>query len=151
MTSTNMESAGTAASSWKRLAVPIAVAIAARVAFLLLMPASALSEDMVHWDEVVSVLQGGGNPYNLTPHLNWPPVWMQVLFLLSKLSSWTAIPLHRCIQGFLILVDCLVVAAACRLCVRLGKEQGAARIVIVGLCLNPIAVLLTCQHGNFDA
>jgi len=148
MTAMNGESA---APGWSRLAVPVAVALVARVVFLLLMPPSAMSEDMVHWNEVASVLESGGNPYNLTPHLNWPPLWMQLVFLLSKLSSWTALPLHRCVQGFLILVDCLVVAAACRLCARLGREQGVGRIVIAGLSLNPIAVLLTCQHGNFDA
>jgi hypothetical protein len=133
------------------VAVPVAVALAARVLFLLFMPPSALSEDMQHWSEVAAVLENGGNPYNLTPHLNWPPLWMQLVFLLSKLSGWTGVPFHRCVQGFLILVDCLVIAAACRLCVRLGRERGVSRIVIGGLCLNPIPVLLTCQHGNFDA
>ena len=69
------------------IALIIAGAALARIAFLLVAPPDAISTDLSHnWLTVASVLHEGGNPYNVTTFLNWPPVWMQLIYLFKTVA-----------------------------------------------------------------
>lgn len=105
---------------------------------------------MVSWLYVVQVLKSGGNPYNVTGILAWPPLWMQVLFLLSHISTYTGLPLMRVIQLFLILVEAILTAVAYLLLSRHWPTRRALLTVLVGLVINPVAIILTTVHSNFD-
>src|SRR6185503_8397760 len=50
----------------------------------------------------------------------------------------------------LILFEIGVLVGTFRLLRLLAPEAKATAILVVGICVNPIAVLLICQHGNFD-
>lgn len=115
------------------------------------MPTAAVSDDMSHWAAVVDALYRGGNPYIRTTHLNWPPLWMQILYLLFKIAITVRAPFFRVVQAFLIAVDLAGIIVAGLILERLSDSPAARRAQLLVLALNPVSIFLTCQHCNFDA
>lgn len=128
----------------RTLAAVIVPLLLARILFLWFKPYGAVALDILYWDEVSARLTAGQNPYVVTTRLNWPPFWMQILNLLSKLSASSGIPLRNLVQALLAGAECCVAA------VLLLRFRVRPATLIAGFALNPICVLLTCQHGNFD-
>jgi hypothetical protein len=128
----------------------LAVAFAARLCFILVVPAGARSVDAFSWETVAGMLEAGKNPYQATSFLNWPPLWTQLVFCLSKIATAFNVPFFRVLQVFLIAVESLVLVLAIRLIKSVAPTARVLGIVIIGLAVNPIAVLLVCQHCNFD-
>lgn len=116
---------------------------------LLVLPPDAISYDLRAWAEVAGFLANGQNPYNLQPYLSWPPAWMQIVFFLDQVAGWLALPLTLVIRVFLILADGLGVLLAGRLIRRIAPVS-VLWPLLLGWSLNPIPILLVCQHGNFD-
>jgi hypothetical protein len=131
-------------------AVVVAVGLLARLAFLWLLPPHARSADFFSWLRVADVLEQGGNPYERTTVLNWPPLWMSVLFLLSQLSRAVHVPLAWCIQVLLMVVEAGLVVLLFHLLRQMGQGARARRLLLWGIALNPICILQICQHCNFD-
>lgn len=121
----------------------------ARAIFIAVMPA-AFSIDATHWYEVAQALARGQNPYSTTYHLNWPPLWMQVVGAIGWLSAATELPFQRLLQFTLILFESATMAALFGLLKRVAPQANARVALLAGIALNPIAILLVCQHGNFD-
>jgi PA14 domain-containing protein len=120
-----------------------------RAIFIAVMPA-AFSIDAAHWYEVAQALARGQNPYSTTYHLNWPPLWMQVVGTIGWFSAATELPFQRLLQFTLILFESATMAALFGLLKRVAPAANARVALLVGISLNPIAILLICQHGNFD-
>jgi hypothetical protein len=133
-----------------RLPAVLAVALVVRLAFIAWMPAAAHSADADAWETVARLLDARVNPYAATSFLNWPPVWLLCIAAMSGLSHALGVPFFRVLQTTLILVELGTLALAWALLRRVRPEAAAARWVLFGLALNPVAVLLTCQHCNFD-
>jgi hypothetical protein len=131
-------------------ALVLAVAWLARLAFMLTMPPAARSFDAHSWETVAQILDTGKNPYEATSLLNWPPLWMELIFVISKISTALSIPFFRCLQLFLILVESAVMVSLINLIREAVPEARVRTLVILALALNPAAILLTCQHCNFD-
>ena len=102
------------------------VALAARVIFMLAIPPQARSVDAHSWETVANVLAGGGNPYQTTSKLNWPPLWLQLIFVISKISTTFSVPFFRVLQSFLILVESVVIILLIKLSYR-QDYAGAAQ------------------------
>jgi hypothetical protein len=128
----------------------LVVAWAARLAFMLFIPPGARSFDALGSETIVKVLEVGGNPYQATSLLNHPPLWMQLVFCLSKVAAVLGVPFFRVLQIFLILVESGVIILLFKLIQEVAPTASIRKIVIIGLALNPIAILLVCQHCNFD-
>ena len=125
-------------------------AFLARATFLIATAGMKRSVDLDSWHKVANTLEAGRNPYAFTTYLNWPPFWMQVVYLLEKYSAFTGVPFVLCVQSFLIVVDLALIAALYALLQKLAPEKSAGRLVLWAISLNPVCILLTCQHGNFD-
>jgi len=134
---------------WRDTAILALIAAAARLIFLRLLPAGAESVDLHSWQLVAAELRAGRNPYHTTPFLNWPPLWMQIIAAIDKASQLLRIPFATLLRLFLIAADVTGVVAAHRLAV-FAELKRARAIVLFGLALNPICILLVCQHANFD-
>jgi hypothetical protein len=132
------------------LAVILGVLIAARFLFLLLVPFEAVSSDMRAWSRVAGELTRGNNPYLTTTRLNWPPFWMQILFAVAKLNQWTGIHVFTLIRGLILLVECAVAVVLYHGLRTFGGTLDPRRLLLVAVSLNPVCILLTAQHGNFD-
>ena len=125
-------------------------ALLARAAFLIATAGMKRSVDLDSWYKVANTLEAGRNPYAATTFLNWPPFWMQVIYVLEKYSAFTGVPFVLCVQSFLILVDLALIGALYALLQKLAPEKSPGRLVLWAISLNPVCILLTCQHGNFD-
>lgn len=127
----------------------MAVSAGIRAVVAAALPVGAWSADLNSWLLVGQLLHQGLNPYNQTTLLNWPPAWMQILAGLEYFSVHAHLPLVRVIQGFLIAGECALTGVT-YLMLRGWGVGRPGLIVLVGLVLNPVAIILTAIHGNFD-
>lgn len=121
-----------------------------RAVFLYILPQDAISVDLLAWNRVAQELSIGNNPYHTTTSLNWPPVWIQIIFALSKIAAIIGISLTRCLQCFLIAVESLSLIATYFCMRRFFFQAPVQKILLFGVSLNPILIYQVCQHGNFD-
>src|SRR5262245_11328418 len=126
------------------------IALAARLAFIAFLPADAYSADVENWRNVAGVLAAGGNPYNVTDHLNWPPFWMQAVFVMASVARVSGLDFITVLRAVLVVCELAVLLLTYGLIRRLTTPSLALRLVLALLALNPVAILLNCQHGNFD-
>ena len=123
--------------------------VVARVLFIWLMPAT-YSRDMFAWLRVMEILKEKGNPYALVGSLNWPPFWMVTLFGVKQLAQWTHISETHTIQAVLIAGEAITLGLTYLTIKRFFATERLIPVLLFGLALNPISILLSCQHGNFD-
>jgi len=97
--------------------------------------------DMNSWFMVADIMRHGGNVYAETLRYNYGPVWFLVLHGLDVLGGHRDEVLRYLIAGFLSLVDLGIFVALCRL---------AGRLAGVLFFLNPVSILITGFHGQFD-
>lgn len=137
--------------NYRQVLITLAVAWLVRLAFIWFVPPEAKSVDVASWESVADAFLFGQNPYQDTKVLNWPPLWMQMIYLLAQVSHFLTVPFQRVLQVFLCCIDSLVIIALFGL-IRLTAPTARAFVpVLLGIALNPTIILLTCQHGNFDA
>lgn len=135
---------------WRDTAAIALIAAVVRLIFLALLPAGVESADLHSWQIVAGELHAGRNPYQTTPFLNWPPLWMQIIAIVGKSATLLHISFRTLLRLVLIAFDVSVVAIVHRIAVSLELPKARA-IVLAGLALNPISILLVCQHANFDS
>lgn len=87
--------------------IVVAVTLAARIIFMMLMPPFVLSADAQSWKIITDMLAAGQNPYH-DKNMCWPPFWLQILFVISKISSTLSISFFRVLQTTLVLADLIV-------------------------------------------
>jgi hypothetical protein len=134
---------------WRDVAQLLGASWLVRAGFIALMPSRVHSADVDRWISVARELRAGANPYVTTTYLNWPPLWMTVIWLLDHVARAVDISFLLTLQLFLIAVESVVVVLLYWFLATVAPKE-ARRIVLVAICLNPVAVLLVCQHGNFD-
>ena len=121
----------------------------ARAAFIVLMPEKVHSVDVDSWVKVAHQLRIGDNPYVTETSLNWPPLWMVLIFAIDHVAGFVGISFFLALRLFLIGAESLLIIVLYWFISSVDSSQ-ARRIVLVGISLNPVAILLVCQHGNFD-
>jgi hypothetical protein len=132
------------------LGVVLGASLLVRAAFIVCTPRDVFSADVNNWRWVVVALERGLNPYQATTFLNWPPLWMQILFGLNRVAGWLGLTLFQVVRSFLIGVESVAVVLTFFLVARTAPSFNARRLLLLGMALNPIAILLVCQHCNFD-
>jgi hypothetical protein len=136
--------------NWSDILLVLFVAWVVRVAFMCMVPAMARSFDAFSWETQANLLKQGVNPYHANTLFNWPPFWMQSVFVISKIADFLNEPFFRVLQVFLAVFESAVIIQVMRLIQLIAPAAKARWIVMIGIALNPIAVLLICQHCNFD-
>lgn len=134
----------------REVAIVLAVALVPRLLFMLLVPAYIRSVDATNWETVGGLMDQGQNPYQTTTLLNWPPFWMQIIFVLSKMAHAYGIQFFHLLQIFLMTVEAGVIILLIKLIREVAPTARVRAIALAGIALNPAAIFLTCQHGNFD-
>ena len=131
------------------LVLLLAIFLIARILFMAFMP-NTYSKDLYAWLQVIDLLNQSKNPYTDSGVLNWPPFWMQILFAVHKVSDYTSISTISLIQFILISTEALTLLLTYWMLKRFFVYKNVTRLLILGWALNPIAILLSCQHCNFD-
>jgi len=106
--------------------------------------------DQDSYELVVAALRSDGDIYG-TLRYNYSPLWAHLLLALDTIAVAVGMPFHVLVRGFLSLVD----AGNAYLIYRLARqESGAGRwrpVVCFGAyALNPLAILITGYHGQFE-
>lgn len=121
-----------------------------RLIFILLLPTGAVSFDALYvWPHCAGLIQKGISPYT-SGLMNWPPFWMQCIYLIDHASQWLGISFLHALQLFLISIESIVIVQTKRIIEIVAPNTHADKVVLFGIALNPIAILLVCQHCNFD-
>ena len=71
------------------------------------------------------MLAAGRNPYLLTAFFSWPPVWIQIVFVLERIGSYLGVSLTWIIPIFLIATESVLIVALLWLLRDLGYGAGA--------------------------
>lgn len=138
------------ASQARDIIIVLCVSWIARLAFVCMVSPGARSYDAFSWEHQAEVLNLGINPYQANSLFNWPPFWMQFVFLISKIANFLNVPFFRVLQFCIILIESAVIVQVIRLMRMIAPAANVRAIAIIGIALNPVAILLVCQHCNFD-
>ncbi len=131
------------------LAIVLAVSWAARILFVVAI-GDAHSNDVDHWRGVLLAQDQGRNPYELGV-LNWPPLWLVVLVCIDFASNLAGIGFWTALRVYLVAVESVLIVVLYLTLVSLGPSREAVRrSLLVGIALNPVTIILVCQHGNSD-
>jgi hypothetical protein len=135
---------------WSRRSIGVVVAaLASRALFIAVVPMGAVSADLsINWTAVARLLDEGQNPYNGTDFLNWPPLWMQLIYLLHRISELSSVPWFMTVKLFTAALDVAGLVLTLQLLVR--DDKRSLQAVLCAWAINPSAVLVSCQHCNFD-
>lgn len=121
----------------------------ARVAFVAAI-GDAHSVDVEYWEGALEFQDEGRNPYE-TGVLNWPPLWLVVIVGLDAAANFADVSFLSALRIYLVLVESALVVTLYLTLVSVGASRDAVRrVLLVGIALNPIAIVLVCQHGNSD-
>ena len=83
--------------------------------------------------------------------MNWPPLWLVVIVALDALADLVSVAFWSVLRVYLALVESGLVVALYATLVAAGADRRAVRrALVVGIALNPVAIILVCQHGNSD-
>lgn len=137
-------------SASRDIFVVLIVSWAVRLAFFCMVPIGARSFDALAWETQANLFKEGINPYLANHFFSWPPFWMQFVFLISKIADFLNVPFFRILQLCLILIESAVIVQMMRLIQTIAPKANARAIAMIGIALNPVAILLVCQHCNFD-
>jgi hypothetical protein len=121
----------------------------ARAAFVAAI-GDASSLDVDYWRGALSAQDEGTNPYE-TGVLNWPPLWLMVIVGLDYAANLVDLGFWTVLRIYLVAVESALVIALYLTLVSSGAERLAVRrALLVGIALNPVTIILVCQHGNSD-
>lgn len=135
---------------WGDIIIVVMVSWAARLVFMYLVPPGSRSFDAFAWEKVAAFLSDGVNPYQASVFISWPPFWMQMIFVISKIAAFLNVPFFQVLRVTLIVFETAVIVQVMRLIQMIAPAANARVLAMVGIALNPVAILLVCQHGNFD-
>lgn len=136
------------------LVIVLATSWLARAGFVALV-GDAHSVDVEYWRSALEYLDAGRNPYE-TGVLNWPPLWLVVIASLDSAAdhldlSFLAVSFLAVLRVYLVLVESALVVTLYLTLVSAGAPRAAVRrALLVGIALDPVAIVLVCQHGNSD-
>ena len=136
-------------SAIRDLAILLGVSWLARTVFVIAI-GDAHSADVGAWQGALVAQHRGQNPYE-TGVLNWPPFWLQIIVLLDTIATHVDIAFWTALRIYLILVESALVVTLYLTLVSVGARRDSVRRALLGgIALNPVAIILVCQHGNSD-
>ncbi|HTK23971.1 MAG TPA: hypothetical protein VL264_07055 [Gaiella sp.] len=136
-------------SGGRDLLLVLGVAWIARAVFVLAI-GEAHSVDVEYWRTALATLDEGRNPYE-TGVLNWPPLWLVVIKAVDAAADLVGVGFWSALRIYLVLVESAVVVTLYVTLVSSGADRAAVRrALLIGIALNPVAIILVCQHGNSD-
>lgn len=131
------------------LAIVLGVSWLARGLFVAAI-GDAQSSDVGHWIGALEAQDQGRNPYE-TGVLNWPPLWLVVIVALDYAANVVDVAFWTALRVYLVLVESAIAVTLYLALVAHGVERRAVRTaLLVGIAVNPVAILLVSQHGNSD-
>ena len=123
------------------LLIVIGSAWVVRAVVIAAWPASAHSADLNSWMEVAQQLRVHANPYATTDILKWPPFALVLVWWIDHVAIHLGVSFFTVMQATLVAAEGAVAAALYFLMTRFVPGREVRRILLVGICFNPIAIL----------
>jgi len=121
-----------------------------RAAVIATWPRSAHSDDLDSWITVAHQLNSGANPYVTTTIVKWPPFAIVVVWLIDHAARGFGVSFFMAMRVALIGAESAIVVVLYVLLTRFAPARTVRWLLIVGISLNPMAILFVCQHENID-
>jgi len=113
-------------------------------------PPSAHSHDLTSWMTVAAQLRHRANPYVTTTIVKWPPFAIVIVWLIDHGARALSVSFFNMMRLTLIAAESAIVIVLYLLMIRFAPTGSVRRTLLVGISLNPIAILFVCQHENID-
>jgi hypothetical protein len=113
-------------------------------------PRSAHSDDLDSWIKVAHELNSGANPYVTTTIVKWPPFAIVVVWLIDHVARGLGVSFFTAMRVTLIGAESAIVVVLYCMLSRFAPARTVRWLLIVGISLNPMAILFVCQHENID-
>ena len=105
--------------------------------------------DTDSYEEVLEIVERGGDPYRETERYNYSPIWSVFLRVAAGISHATGWSLILAVGLLLLLFDSLTAVVLHRLVARTaGRERGLFAALL--FFANPVSVLVSSWHVQFD-
>jgi len=121
-----------------------------RAAVIATWPRSAHSDDLDSWIRVAHELNSGANPYVTTTIVKWPPFAIVVVWLIDHVARAVGVSFFMAMRVALIGAESGIVVVLYVLLTRFAPARTVRWLLLVGISLNPMAILFVCQHENID-
>ena len=121
-----------------------------RILFILTTWGARRSNDIYAWIDVGNRLLAGVNPYAATSYLNHPPFWMQYIFAMEWASMASGLSFLFILQSSLVVFELILITAILFLIRSYANSPINLKWLLIAFAFNPVFILLTGQHGNFD-
>ncbi len=108
------------------------------------------TSDVNAWEQYSAYWPDRTSPYDETKRYPYSPVWFWIISLCSALARSFHLPFSFVIKWPLALADLgtlLILMSAMR---RLGRSAGETTAVCAAFFLNPVSILISGYHGQFD-
>jgi hypothetical protein len=132
------------------LLVVLACSWLVRAVVIATWPPSAHSDDLDSWIKVAHELNAGANPYVTTSIVKWPPFALVVVWLIDHAARGLGVSFFTAMRVALIAAESGIVVVLYALLTRFAPARTVRNLLIVGISLDPIAILFVCQHENID-
>ena len=111
------------------------------------------SFDIDSWRYLGQAVLHGDNPYGPAGYgrANWGPVWPWTCGLMLALARITHLPFHSLVKLPASLADFGIALLIRHLLLARGLPRRTAFLVALGYAVNPVAILISGAHGQFDA
>jgi hypothetical protein len=121
-----------------------------RAAVIATWPRSAHSDDLDSWMTVARELNRGANPYVTTTIVKWPPFALVVIWLIDHAARALDVSFFTAMRVALIAAESAIVVVLYLLLTQLAPARTVRWLLLLGISLNPMAILFVCQHENID-
>ena len=132
---------------WLMLSLIVIIGLALR---LLLAFNFYGTQDVGAWEQYSTYWEQGKSPYDQTLHFNYGPPWFWIISLVQYLRHFLNIPFSTAIKFPMILADLLILFVVLKGCKILKKNQTQILFSEAIFFLNPISILSSGYHGQFD-
>lgn len=105
--------------------------------------------DTRSYEEVLAVLERGGDLYRDTVRYNYSPVWSFILRGAQALAAWIGSDLRFAVGLLLFAVDALTAVLLYRIAASRGDRRRALFPALLFFA-NPVSMLISSAHGQFD-
>jgi hypothetical protein len=133
------------------LLVIVGATWAVRAVAIALWPHGTHSADLDSWKFVALQLEKHQNPYAGTPEiLKWPPFALVLVWWIDHVAIHLGVTFFTVMRATLVAAEGAVAVVLYFLMTRFVPAREVRRILLVGICFNPVAILFSVQHENID-
>jgi len=126
------------------------ITIGLTIRFFLILKSVDIA-DVQRMHEVAISFTKGINPYKIKNFYIYPPAWMYFEYLTLRVSQILSIPFEIAIKFWPTVSDIIITLLIYKILIKKKVESKSASLWSLGYFLNPISIIISSLHGQFDS